>query len=502
MLRCLSFLVLAAVTKTKTSIDGLTLAILTLMVTAVAMFLVAGHNYQGWIQAALVVVAALAVMMVARPQLRRTHLSAAGRRAQRSQRRVALCQVALTSVVFLVLAGSAVSMPRIAAQRSANELASHVLLAESDRLVTDVLAVTNPEDSLQATDAGADLRQTYCLSTGGFVILQALDGTAITWGDVPSLTETVPWQTGVVQKLREPRTRGKAGRTWLMVTLTTAGGDLIAGVPASESRVETNWARNDSVIALVLGTVIIGTATWFLTTVALKPVVSTVERLEQFASDAGHELRGPLASIRVNAEVALGSSELPGEVRERLEAVMRQAQRATSLSNSFIMLARLDEVRPSMTDHVTTSDVADELRAHFQSELKARSVTLTATGENLTVATNRELLLLALGGLMSNAVRYAPAGSAVRLDACLLPDGRTRLTVADSGPGLSSDQVAHVFDRFWRADVSRNRDTGGVGLGLAIIAKAAEALGGSIAVESNLGQGMVFSLFLPRSATP
>jgi signal transduction histidine kinase len=496
------FLVSAAVTKTKTSIDGLTLAVLALMVAAVALFLVVGHDYQEWIQVVLVVVAALAVVTVARPQLGRVHLSAAGRRAQRSQRRVALRQVTLISAVFLVLAASVVSMPRIAAQRSADGVASRVLLAESDRLVTDVLAVMKLEDSLQATTAGIDLQRTYCLSTGGFVTLQALDGTTITWGDVPSLTETVRWQTGAVQKLREPRTRGKAGRTWLTMTLTTAGGDLVAGVPASESRAETTRARDYSVIALVLGTIIIATATWFLTTVALRPVVTTVERLEQFASDAGHELRVPLASIQVNAEVALQSDGLTGETRDRLEAVLRQTRRAAGLSNVLITLARLDEVRPAMTDRVRVADLGEELRTRFSSELVAKSLTITVAGGALVVVTNADALLLALDGLVTNAVHYSPAGSVVRLEAVQMHDGRTKVTVSDHGPGLTPEETERVFERFWRSDASRDRDTGGAGLGLAIVARAAEAISAHVAVESVLGEGSEFSLILPRSATP
>ncbi len=480
----------------------MTLAVGGATVVGVIVFVAAGHPYQTWIQALLVVGAVVAVLMVARPRLDVVQLSAVGRRAQRVQRRVAFRQVVLTSAVFLVLAGSVVFMPEMAAQRAADELASRVLVREQDRLSADVRAIAGQTSPAQSSAAGQDLQQTYCMTAGGFVLFRQRDGTSVAWGDVPAVADTIRWKTGIVQTLRQRREEGVEPGVWLMLTVTTVEGDIILGVPASVSRVESARARLSAIIALAAGAVIVATSTWFLTTVALKPVVSTVEHLEQFASDAGHELRGPLASIRVNVEVALGSSELPGEVRERLEAVMRQAQRATSLSNSFILLARLDEVRPSTTDHVTISGVADELRARFQSELKARGVTLTATGKNLTVATNRELLLLALDGLMSNAVRYAPAGSTVRLDVCPMPDGRTRLMVADSGPGLSSEQVAHVFDRFWRADVSRNRDTGGVGLGLAIVVKAAEALGGSITAESNVGQGAVFSLFLPRSATP
>lgn len=498
-LLCPLFLV-KALTRKRSRFDGVTLAACAVTVVAVVVFVAAGHPYQTWIQALLVVGAVAAVLVVAHPRLDMVQLSAAGLRAQRTQRRVAFRQVMLTSTIFLILAGSVVFMPEIAAQRAADELASRVLVREQDRLSADVRAIAGQTSLAQSSAAGQNLQQTYCMTAGGFVLFRQRDGTSFAWGDVPPVADAIHWKTGIVQTLRQPREEGTEPGVWLMLTVTTAEGDIILGVPASVSRVESARARLSAIIALAAGAVIVAASTWFLATVALKPVVSTVEHLEQFASDAGHELRGPLASILVNVEVALGSPKLPGEVRDRLEAVMRQAQRATSLSNSFIMLARLDEVRPSMTDHVTVSDVADEMRTRFQSELKARGVTIVATGENLTVATNRELLLLALDGLMSNAVRYAPVGSAVRLDACLLPDGRTRLMVADSGPGLSSDEAAHVFDRFWRADISRNRDTGGVGLGLAIVAKAAEALGGSVATDADVGHGAVFSLFLPRTA--
>lgn len=480
----------------------MTLAVGGVTVASVVVFLAAGHPYQTWIQALLVVGAVAAVLAVAHPRLGLVQLSAAGRRAQRSQRRVAFRQVVLTSAIFLVLASSVVFMPEIAAQRAADELASRVLVREQDRLSADVRSIVGQTSLAQSSAAGQNLQQTYCMTAGGFVLFRQHDGTAVAWGDVPAVANRIHWKTGIVQTLRQARGEGIEPGVWLILTMTTAEGDIILGVPASVSRVESARARLTAIIALAAGAIIVATSTWFLTTVALKPVVSAVEHLEQFASDAGHELRGPLASICVNTEVALASSELPGEVRERLEAVMRQAQRATSLSNSFITLARLDEVRPSMTDHVTISDVADEMRTRFQSELKARSVTIVASGEELVVVTNRDLLLVILDGLVSNALRYGPSGSTVRLDASSMHDGRTRFAVADSGPGLSPDEAAHVFDRFWRADISRNRDTGGVGLGLAIVAKAAEALGGSVTAESTVGQGAVFSLFLPRTAAP
>lgn len=482
--------------------DGVTLAVGGVTLVAVVVFLAAGHPYQTWIQVLLVVGAVAGVLVVAHPRMDLVQLSAAGRRSQRTQRRVALRQVMLTSAIFLILASSVVFMPEIAAQRAADELASRALVREQNRLSADVLSIVGQTTLAQSGAAGQDLQQTYCMTAGGFVLFRQRDGTSVTWGDVPPVADAVRWKTGIVQTLRQPQEDGAEAGVWLMLTVTTAEGDIILGVPASVSRVESARARLSTITALTAGATIVAASTWFLTTVALKPVVSTVEHLEQFASDAGHELRSPLASILVNVEVALGSSELTGEVRDRLEAIRRQAQRASSLSNSCIMLAQLDEVRPSMTDHVTISDVAEEMRARFQSELRSRNVTIVTGGDELVVVTNRDLLLVILDGLVSNAVRYAPVGSEVRLDVCAMPHGRTRFAVSDHGPGFSPDEAAHLFDRFWRADVSRNRDTGGVGLGLAIVAKAAEALGGSMAVESNVGQGAVFSLFLPRSTAP
>jgi signal transduction histidine kinase len=103
---------------------------------------------------------------------------------------------------------------------------------------------------------------------------------------------------------------------------------------------------------------------------------------------------------------------------------------------------------------------------------------------------------------VTNAVHYSPAGSVVRLEAVQMHDGRTKVTVSDHGPGLTPEETERVFERFWRSDASRDRDTGGAGLGLAIVARAAEAISAHVAVESVLGEGSEFSLILPRSATP
>jgi len=100
--------------------------------------------------------------------------------------------------------------------------------------------------------------------------------------------------------------------------------------------------------------------------------------------------------------------------------------------------------------------------------------------------------------LVSNAIAYTPAGGTVTLSLNLRPDGWVRVCVADTGIGISSEDLPHIFDRFWRVDRARTRKAGGSGLGLSIARSIAEAHGGTLEVESELGKGSTFEVLLPQ----
>lgn len=219
----------------------------------------------------------------------------------------------------------------------------------------------------------------------------------------------------------------------------------------------------------------------------------------QFVADASHELRSPLANLRGTVEVALRRPRTPEEYRETLHLALVEVERLSRLVGGLLTLSRLD-ADPRALDLVPCELgglLRHALKAHAAraAELRVR-LDLADVTVPLTVLADPDRLREVIDNLLDNALRHAPADSAV--DVSLAPDGdRAVVAVRDAGPGLTPDERARVFDRFYRADGSRARHSGGLGLGLAIVKSIVDAHGGEVAVESVPGAGARFFVRLP-----
>jgi signal transduction histidine kinase len=216
----------------------------------------------------------------------------------------------------------------------------------------------------------------------------------------------------------------------------------------------------------------------------------------QFVADASHELRNPLAVIQTNAEVALQEEGVPAEVRTRLEAVRRATDRMRRLVDDLLALARL-ELASGQRSEVDLATLVGEVGDELDPLARARGLALEAHAEpGLRVVADRDAVKRALANLLDNAFRHSPAGAPVRV-AAERRNGWAVLSVADDGPGLSPVEQELVFERFWRSDSSRSRESGGAGLGLAIVRRIAESHGGEVGVTSSPGAGSTFEIRLP-----
>lgn len=232
---------------------------------------------------------------------------------------------------------------------------------------------------------------------------------------------------------------------------------------------------------------------------------SMVDRLEhsfdrqrQFVQDASHELRTPLAAIRTNIEVVEMDPEVsPEEYRELLETVKSQTARLTRLSEDLLLLT-FDNRDQLESEPVRVAAVTAEVHRQLLPLAATRHVSLQleSAGE-VEVSTNADLLYRCVFNLVDNAIKYSGERSVVAI--------RTRaegteavIDVADNGPGIASDDLEHIFDRFYRVDKGRSRREGGTGLGLAIVQELVAAIGGSVNVESTVGVGTTFTIRLPR----
>ncbi len=228
-----------------------------------------------------------------------------------------------------------------------------------------------------------------------------------------------------------------------------------------------------------------------------------LERLEtsftaqrQFVADASHELRNPLAVIQTNADVALWDDGTPAPVKQRLEAVRRASERMRRLVDDLLALARL-ELATDQRHEVDLGAVVNEVSDELAPLAEAYGISVEHGSEpGLIVVADRDAIKRALANLLDNAFRYSPRGTPVHVVAAR-ENGWAVLAVADSGPGLTPEEQEQVFERFWRSDSARSRESGGAGLGLAIVRRIAESHGGAVGVSSAPGSGSTFELRLP-----
>ncbi|MBV8880636.1 MAG: heavy metal sensor histidine kinase [Planctomycetaceae bacterium] len=226
------------------------------------------------------------------------------------------------------------------------------------------------------------------------------------------------------------------------------------------------------------------------------------DRLSRFSADIAHELRTPLNTLRGEVEVALGKARSAEEYRDTLGSFLEEAGRLTRLIESLLFLARAED--PKMDIRRESLEMSGELRSlaeFYEAAAAERGVTLTAaSAEGLRISADRSLFQRAAGNLIDNALTHTPKGGRILLRA-ERDDGRVRVEVSDTGPGIAPEHLPRVFDRLYRADRSRSASTGGSGLGLAIVKSIAELHGGKAEISSEVGKGTRVSLLLPAEMT-
>lgn len=223
-------------------------------------------------------------------------------------------------------------------------------------------------------------------------------------------------------------------------------------------------------------------------------------RITRFTADASHELRTPVALLRTRTEILLRRTRTPEEYKTGLEASLQELEQTSVLLEQLLLLARGD----AGAETLHFADVRlDELIAATAADMQALTEekhltwSLVLPPQNVRVSGDAAALRRMLLVLLDNAVKYTPEHGAVgiTLQAC---QEHTAVEIRDTGIGIRKEDLAHIFDRFYRADPARVRADGGAGLGLAIGLWIAERHGGSITVESTPDEGSVFRVILPR----
>jgi len=249
-------------------------------------------------------------------------------------------------------------------------------------------------------------------------------------------------------------------------------------------------------MAVILAFALSAAASLLLTHKAVQPLEISLRRLRQFSLDASHELRGPLAALAANAEMGLlDGGAKPLQQRKRFEAIASATAQMEYLVEDLLLLARQDEGR---LDHPSPLDLAQLLEEQLDLHRDGFSLRQQELKEeiepHLIVQGQATLLQRLLRNLLDNAQRYTPTSGKVTVLARRRGSLIT-ISIADTGIGLSPEQLPRVFERFWRA--SPDRSQGGAGLGLAIANRICIAHGGSIRVTSQPGKGSCFLVELP-----
>ena len=228
---------------------------------------------------------------------------------------------------------------------------------------------------------------------------------------------------------------------------------------------------------------------------------ATEARLRTFVADASHELSTPLTSIRGYSELFhRGLQDRPEDLAKALERIESESTRMSLLVDELLTLASFDSGRPLNRDPVDLRGIAADAAADLQAVEPHRLVHLEAA-QPVIVAGDEARLRQVAANLVSNVRRHTPAGTEVTVRASRR-DGAGVLEVADRGPGMTQEQAAQVFDRFYRVDKARSRAMGGAGLGLSIVASIAEAHGGQATVTTAVGQGTTFAVAIPLATRP
>jgi heavy metal sensor kinase len=232
----------------------------------------------------------------------------------------------------------------------------------------------------------------------------------------------------------------------------------------------------------------------------LDRIEDAFQRITRFTADASHELRTPIALIRTTSEIALRKERDDADYRDALGEIHGESIRTTELIENLLTLARTDAGWETLDRKaIDLSTLLLEATTQAQKLASERGIRLNyePVPEPLSVVGDGSSLRRLLLILLDNALKYTHPGGTVTVLAKPASDF-IRIEVQDSGIGIGAEHIPHIFERFYRADPSRSRDSGGAGLGLSLAKWIVEAHGGAILVESTPGAGSTFTVRLPK----
>ncbi|QTL97746.1 HAMP domain-containing protein [Iocasia frigidifontis] len=223
-------------------------------------------------------------------------------------------------------------------------------------------------------------------------------------------------------------------------------------------------------------------------------------REKRFTSDASHELRTPIAIIRAHSEENLKEGRSLKECQHALEIIQKQTDYMSHLVGQLLLLARSDTKELSIeNENLDLTELLEIVVEEMQELALRKGINLAMNIEQgLAIYGDQSMLTQLLINFLDNAIKYTPGGGKIYISA-KVQNNQIKIVIKDTGIGISKEDQAYIFDRFYRADKSRSRASGGSGLGLSICQWIVKIHHGSIKIESEVNQGSTFTIFLPQS---
>ena len=262
--------------------------------------------------------------------------------------------------------------------------------------------------------------------------------------------------------------------------------------------------KKDTLLTLITINLIIligiGLPGYWLAGKTLKPIEDMIEKQKKFVADAAHELKTPLTAIKTDIEVNLRNKNMDiKKARSVLENTIKEVDSLTMLTNSLIKQSKYQDYTNSGKEIIDLKTLIEEINDKLTPKAKAKNIETNISGENIKIEANKESISELITIILDNAIKFNKDNGLVEVFV-EKRDNKAFIKVKDTGEGIDSKDIPHIFDRFYKSDTSRSKSQNeGFGLGLSIAKEIAESHDGHVSVTSKKGEGSEFIISLPVS---
>ncbi len=418
---------------------------------------------------------------------------------QTTRRRLALWYTTVTAVLLLVFATGVYTYVRTTLVERVDDTLNHVI-----EVVERSLIIETPASKTASVNIEASFRTNQAASEDDRIDLEWFNREGnLQWStfDTPHYVplhvnpqgETVTPRDGIV--LRQITER------------ITINDQLLGYLRVSHPWFEVSKPSRQLIVDLALGStlmlVTVAGIGWFLSGLAIAPVRDSYQQLKQFTADASHELRNPIAVIQTNVQVALTDPDEQFQ-RSQLEVIERLTRRLGKLVDDLLFLARQESgLIPTSKEPISLSILLKNVFEEQQAIAQKKHLTFSYHQNHSTTYSFKgdpDQLTRLFTNLIANAIQYTPSGSiTVSLNATAHSN---TIAIADTGIGIPTQALTHIFDRFYRVDAARSRSAGGSGLGLAIAKIITDNHHGQLTLTSEPQKGTTATVTLPAVTPP